>query len=57
MEPEHLRIPARDGFELAASVSRAAVAELAIAPEMPVVAAFKATAVRVTEGEGAGAIA
>jgi molybdopterin-binding protein len=43
-------------FGLAASVSRAAVRELAIVPEMPVIAAFKATAVRVTADEGAEAV-
>ncbi len=40
-------------LRLAASVSRAAVRELSIAPEVAVVAAFKATAVRVTADDRA----
>ena len=44
----HKVVVGSEGLTLAASVSRAAVAELGLVPGMPVVASFKATAVRLT---------
>jgi molybdopterin-binding protein len=52
-----LVVVGRGSFRLAANVSRAAVRELAIETGRPLVAAFKATAVRVTVADGEEVVA